>query len=74
MTPLSRPVRRSVPSPRRPLVVSLTLESGEAVLSVREKGRRQGYAITVAGLFLVLAKRAADLAVAQRKAKRRGKA
>lgn len=74
MTILERPVRRTVKAPRRDLVVSLSLEAGEAVLSIREKGRRAGYSIPIPALFTVLALRNADnLRAAKKAARRKGK-
>ena len=71
MTLLSRPVRRTVPAPRRDLVVTLEAVAGEGILTIREKGRRQGYSVSLPGLFVLLARRAADHAVAERKARRK---
>lgn len=73
MTTLTRTVRRRIPAPRRDLVVELAMVGGEAVIGVREKGRRTGYAITVSGLHVVLAKRAADQAAWEKQQARRRK-
>jgi hypothetical protein len=70
MTPLSRPVRRRIPTARRDLVLSLSLEGSTAVVSVREAGRRTSFAVTVEGLYAILARRSADAIVAERAAKR----
>lgn len=74
VTRLNRPVRRTVSAPRRDLVVALEPCGDEATITVREKGRRHGYTVTVRGLFMILAQRAADLAVLERARKRRRKA
>ena len=74
MTPLSKPVRRAVQAYRRGLIVTLEMVGPDPVIGVREKGRRKGYTVTVEGLFLILAKRAADIEVANRKAKRKSRA
>lgn len=71
MTPLARRVRRKVDAPRRPLVVTLTPDPLGAFLELREAGRRAGFSITLAGLYVLLAKRAADNAIAERQARRR---
>ena len=75
MTVLSRKVRRVVrpENGRRDLVVILH-PGADPLVEVREKGRRSGYAVTVARLFTMLAIRAADVARAEKLAKRRAKA
>lgn len=71
MIRLVRPVRRRIPAPRRDLVVALELIGDEATITVRERRRRRGYTVTVRGLFIMLAKRAADLEVLERARKRK---
>ncbi len=74
MTKLTRPVKRAVEAGSRELIVVLTPGGGQrpALVEVREKGRRAGYAITVGSLFVMLAMRAADPKRAARKMRRRG--
>jgi len=67
MTLLERRVRRVVLSDRRNLVVTL-LPGAVPMLELREKGRRSGYTVTLAGLFTMLAVRAADQKRAARRA------
>lgn len=73
MTPLARKVSRSVPAPRRALVVTLDPNNGDPILSIREKGRRSGYSVTLPGLFLMLARRDADNKLAAKRAARRSR-
>lgn len=67
-TVLQRSVRREVPRAHgKPLVVTLSIASGESLVTVREKYRHDdGYTITVPGLYALLAMRAADLGTPRR--------
>ena len=70
MTRLERKVRREIPRGSRPLVVILEPNPAGAILEIREKGRRSGFAVPVASLYTMLALRAADLARVERKRRR----
>jgi len=72
VTVLTRRVRRSVSTRFRPLVVMLH-PGAEPTIELREKGRRSGFTITLASLFVVLAERAAAQAIAERKARRKAR-
>jgi len=68
MTTLTRRLRRVVPGARNDYVLVLHPETERAAMvEVRLKGRRSGHMITIGGLYVMLAARAAD----QRKADRR---
>lgn len=66
MTALNRRVRREIPAARRPLIVMLI--PGELpLIEIREKGRRKGFAAPVAAVYVMLAKRAAEQALWEKK-------
>ena len=74
-TPLKKSVRRSVADAalRRNLIVTLIPVDGDALVEVREHGRRSGYAIGLNRLFMMLAARAADAALdAKRRRRKKG--
>ena len=74
MTRLERKVRRSVAAGRRSFVVMLHPAEGEnpARVEVRESGARKGHAVTVEGLYRMLADRAVENRRAARRGVRRG--
>ena len=67
-----RKFRREVPRERRSLVLEVESVGGEAIVRVREKGRRKGHDITVPRLFVILAERAASARKAKRAGRHRG--
>ena len=69
MLTVTRKYRREVQRERRPLVLEVEMVGGSVLVGVREKGRRRGYMIEVARLYVTLAERAA----ADRRARRLGR-
>lgn len=74
MTGLNRVLRRTVEGGRRGLVVIMepAQHGHDAMITVREKGRRTGYTLTLPQLYVVLAQRAADHKRATRRGRKRG--
>lgn len=75
MTRLERKVKRSVPGGRRSFVVILHPAEGErpASIELREARARRGYAVTVEGMYRMLADRAVENRRAARRGVRRGR-
>jgi len=70
MTTLRKPIRRTVPTRGKKLVLTVTpLPEHDAILEIREARRHEGYSITLSGLHTLLALRAANLSI-ERHAKR----
>jgi hypothetical protein len=63
VTKLTKPVRRRTEA----LVVTIRPEGREAILEVREARRRVGFEVTLAVLYGMLARRAADRMIEQRR-------
>lgn len=65
---LTHRIRREVPRPRQPLILTLepTPSGDDILVTVREKSRRRGFTITAGILLVILAQRAADLRRLQR--------
>jgi hypothetical protein len=62
MIEINRKIKRLVPTARRAIVVTILPAEGEmaASIEVREKGRRGGFRVTLAGLHTILAQRAVE--------------
>jgi len=67
VTRLTRPVRRRAEA----LVVTIRPEGREAVIEVREARRRRGFEVTLDVLYGMLARKAADRLVEERRSRRR---
>ena len=72
MTRLTKDVVRFVPAGRRGLVVTLSPNGTVPVLTIRERGRREGFSVTVEGLYHLLARKEADRVVGERRSRRIG--
>lgn len=68
MTGLTRTVKRGVPGGRRGFVVAIH-PGKDPMIEVREKYRREGFSITVASLYTILAWREADRVAREKRAK-----
>jgi len=60
VTALKRKVKRSIDTPSRQYVVALEPTADGGIISVREKGRKKSFGITVGSLYLILVSRAVE--------------
>ena len=72
MTDLTRILKRRVPGERRGFVVILH-PGAVPLVEVREAGRRKGYAVPVANLYVILALREVERARHEKRAARKAR-